>query len=90
MPDVPKGVMYQVPIHVTARTPEELTLAMLQLNLKDGVKNSFFDIQRNGKEWIAWYYKDIGRMVKDKLNKDLEDARRPKLPKKNSRGPGMG
>lgn len=84
MPEPPRGVMFQVPVHLTARTPEDLTIAMLRNNIKDGIRYSYFDIQKNGKDWFCWYLKDIGKIVKNQLDEEIIDGGRPQLPSKDA------
>jgi len=48
-----------VPVHISAKTREELTLVMLDNNIKKSKQFQYFDIQKDGKEWIAWYYNDV-------------------------------
>jgi len=48
-----------VPVYITAKTKEDLTLAMLNNNIQKSKQFQYFDIQKDGKEWIAWYYTDV-------------------------------
>jgi hypothetical protein len=48
-----------VPVSITAKTKEDLTLAMLNNNIQKSKQFTYFDIQKDGKEWIAWYYNDV-------------------------------
>ncbi len=40
---------------IRAKTPEELQRKMLAIQLRLNFKLTFYDIQKTGKEWIAWY-----------------------------------
>lgn len=48
-----------VPVSIRAKSSEELTLAMLDNNIQKSKQFQYFDIQKDGKEWVAWYFTDI-------------------------------
>jgi len=48
-----------VPIFITASTKKDLVRKMLEINLKQNAHHKFFDIQKDGNEWVAWYFKDV-------------------------------
>jgi hypothetical protein len=52
-----------IPVSIEAKTRSELSGKMLENNLKLGFFFRYFDIQKDGKRWIAWYYADIGKHV---------------------------
>lgn len=58
------GNAFKVPVFLKATDPDELVKAMLQKNLKDHTEYKYFDIQKQGKFWYAWYYKNIEKEVK--------------------------
>ena len=33
--------------------------AMFQVNMQTQAENKFFGIQKDGKNWVAWYYKEL-------------------------------
>jgi hypothetical protein len=33
--------------------------SMLDNNIKQGKKFNYFDIQQEGKRWVAWYYNEV-------------------------------
>jgi hypothetical protein len=61
-----------IPLFITAKTKEELVRKMFLNNIKRGKHLKYFQIEKIGKQWIAWYY--------DKLDafKDLTDGSRKK------------
>lgn len=48
-----------IPVSIKASSMESLSLAMFENNLKYSKHYHYFDIQKIGKEWIAWYFRDI-------------------------------
>ena len=48
-----------VPLSIRAKTAEALTIAMLNNNLKYNKTFHYFDIQKDGTGWIAWYMQDL-------------------------------
>lgn len=53
------GNSLRVPTYITAPTPKELVRAMLKNNLDNGTEYTYFDIQKEGKLWIAWFYTEL-------------------------------
>lgn len=41
---------------VEADSKEDLVRAFVQINIQTKRENRFFDIQKDGRKWIAWYY----------------------------------
>jgi hypothetical protein len=52
-----------IPVSIEAKTRSELSAKMLQNNFKYSSFFRYFDIQKDGKRWVAWYYADIGKHV---------------------------
>lgn len=53
-----------VPIFVEAKDKKDLVKKMLEVNVKSSASVKFFDIQKDGKMWVAWYYADIFKEAK--------------------------
>lgn len=51
------GNSRRIPHFLSSGSPQGLQRAMLLNNLKAGVEYSYFDIQKDGARWIAWFYK---------------------------------
>jgi excinuclease UvrABC nuclease subunit len=49
----------RIPLSVRAKTPEELSIACLENNLKYETEFHYFQIMKEGKEWIAWFYAEL-------------------------------
>ena len=65
-----------IPVSIEARTRSELSGKMLENNLTYGVFFKYFDIQKDGKRWVAFYYADITKQqVRDYQVKRPTDAR---------------
>jgi hypothetical protein len=58
------GNLFRIPRSISAPTREGLERVMLKNNLKYGIEFRYFDIQKVGSEWIAWFNVVID---KDKL-----------------------
>lgn len=52
-----------IPVSIEARTRSELSGAMLINNAKFNSFFRYFDIQKDGKRWVAWYYADVRDQV---------------------------
>jgi len=48
-----------VPQFIEASSKEELVRKMLALQSRLKLKLHFFDIQKDGKKWVAWYERDF-------------------------------
>ena len=59
MPLGDKMKIYLVPNFLTAKTKEELVKRMLLKNIEDNTHYNFFDIQKDGSNWVAWYLKEV-------------------------------
>ena len=44
-------------------------------NVADSVTHKYFDIQKQGKEWFAWYLGDANRMVRMDTEAALEKGK---------------
>jgi hypothetical protein len=56
-----------VPQFLTAPSPKELVRSMLINNIKRGAQHKYFGIQKDGKNWVAWFYADADIDVKQEL-----------------------
>ena len=52
----------RIPNYITARSQQGLRRLMLLKNTKEGKEFHYFDIQRVGSEWVAWFYADLSRV----------------------------
>lgn len=52
-----------IPVSIEARTRSELSGKMLENNFRYSSFFKYFDIQKDGKRWVAWYYADIRSQV---------------------------
>jgi len=48
-----------VPVFVEADSKENLIQAFLKINLEMRRENRYFDIQKDGNKWVAWYYRNL-------------------------------
>jgi len=48
-----------IPHFIEAPNKLELMRSMLDNNIKQGKKFNYFDIQQEGKRWVAWYYNEV-------------------------------
>ncbi len=51
-----KKTVGTIPKYVTSSNPKGLQKVMLKVQLTLGYGVNWFDIQKDGKTWIAWYY----------------------------------
>jgi hypothetical protein len=56
------GNSFRVPTFVTASSPKDLVRVMLNNNINHGKEFTYFDIQKDGSKWFAWYYTEINVM----------------------------
>ena len=49
------GDVFRIPQFLQARTREDLVRAMLVNNISHGMEFDYFDIQKDGKLFIAWF-----------------------------------
>ena len=49
-----------IPNFIEAKSKKSLRLLMLKVNLAFGKEFRWFDIQKDGNMWVAWYYVNIG------------------------------
>ncbi len=48
-----------IPFFVEALNKLELQKKMLKINIEGAAFHKFFDIQKDGSKWVAWYYKEF-------------------------------
>lgn len=53
------GTTLRIPQFVAARTKDGLVRAMLRNNVKHGIEFRYFDIQKDGRTWVAWYNAEV-------------------------------
>lgn len=56
--------VWKAPRHVKARTPELLTRAMVENNLRQKIEFNYFQIGKADNEWYAWYLADVSDLVR--------------------------
>lgn len=52
-----------IPVSIEARTRSELSNKMLENNYRFSCFFRYFDIQKDGKRWVAFYYADVRHQV---------------------------
>jgi hypothetical protein len=63
-----------IPVSIEARTRSELSGVMLLNNFKHDCFFRYFDIQKDGKRWIAWYYADTrDQVLKHQIKRVFND-----------------
>ena len=55
------GDAFRVPQYIEARSKEDLVRAMLLNNLQHGMEFRYFDISKDGRNWIAWFNFQLDR-----------------------------
>lgn len=55
------GNVFNVPHSISAGSLNGLFRAFLLNNITDGVEYKYFDIQFDGKKWVAFYYKQASK-----------------------------
>jgi hypothetical protein len=50
--------VFSIPHFIKAGSPQGLRLAMLKNNLNMKAECQYFDIQFDGSNWYAWYYRE--------------------------------
>jgi len=50
-----------IPHFIEAPNKRALMQTMLNNNIAKGKKFNYFDIQQEGKRWVAWYYDEVKR-----------------------------
>ncbi len=56
-----------IPNYIEAKSKDELMEKILMINLSVSTYHRFFDIQREGKKWVAWYYKDVEQDIRGRI-----------------------
>ena len=70
-----KKTVGTIPKFITSSSPKGLQRVMLKTQLRLGYGVNWFDIQKDGKKWIAFYYdnEDITSLnVREKLGSNEE------------------
>jgi hypothetical protein len=70
-----KKTVGTIPKFLKASSPRGLQRLMLKTQLNLGYGVNWFDIQKDGKQWVVWYYdnEDITSLnVREKLGSDSE------------------
>ena len=60
----------EIPNFIEARNPKGLRVAMIKNNLRLHMTIQYFDIQKDGKKWIAWYYEPFNKSKEIREFKD--------------------
>lgn len=58
-----------IPYYIEAKTKKELVRKMFDNNVKKGGFVKYFDIQKDGSSYIAWYYEEAKNLVFEKESK---------------------
>ena len=61
-----------IPIYLEASNKDSLVKKMLSNNIKHSCHFKYFDIQKDGSKWVAWYYAIID--LKQEIAKNKEVA----------------
>ena len=69
------STLLHVPMYVKAQTPDKLIRAMIQQNVKDAITHKYFEIQKQGKDWFAWYLGDANKLVKRDTERALNEGK---------------
>jgi hypothetical protein len=51
----------RVPLSLTAKSADELTRKCLENNIKYNTEFEYFQINKVGNEWVAWFYADVSK-----------------------------
>ena len=65
------SALFTVPVSITAKSRDELTVKMVANNIKSNITYKYFDLQQNGKVHVAWYLADATKRVKMRFEKEL-------------------
>jgi hypothetical protein len=63
-----------IAVSIEARTRSELSGKMLENNIKLNAFFRYFDIQKDGKRWVAWYYADVRNQVMEHQLKGVRNG----------------
>lgn len=58
--------IFRIPLFLEAKTKLELSKKMTANNVKHDKEFGYFDIQKEGKKWVAWFYADLIAYDRDK------------------------
>ena len=70
------GELFKVPLFVKANSRQNLIRAMVVNNQKHGVAFNYFQITKEGKDYVAWYLGDALKEFKDEVNDSLSSENR--------------
>ena len=63
-----RGVdLFNVPNFLVAPSKERLVRLMLLNNIKKSKEFNYFDIQKDGAKWVAWYYDTLDHVQKNQV-----------------------
>lgn len=51
-----------IPVFIEAKTKKDLVKTMLANNVKHGGFVQYFDIQKDGASWVAWFFADLSKV----------------------------
>ena len=54
--------LFRIPIYLEAGSKDELVKKMLENNLKFDMEFEYFDLQIEGKKWVAWFYAPTNKL----------------------------
>jgi hypothetical protein len=62
---------FNVPQFVRAGSPQGLVQAMRRVNVSQKAVHNFFAIQKDGGNWVAWYY-PLNKSTDEFINKEIK------------------
>lgn len=65
----------QIPLYVEAPTKDQLIEEMIKIN-SNGVWHDFFDIQKDGRKWVAWFQAEVKEVIERRLDAKTTNDRR--------------
>jgi len=61
-----------MPLFIEAPDKRQLVAKMMENNMRDKIDYKYFSVMKDGKKWVAWYYGDGNRLLKQTIKSDLE------------------
>lgn len=58
------GNAFNIPHFISAQSPQALRVKLLENNLRDKMEYQYFSIGFDGKNWVAWFYKEASEKPK--------------------------
>lgn len=61
-----------MPLFIEANDKRALITKMMENNMKDKIDYKYFQVMKDGKKWVAWYYGDGNKILKQSIKTDIE------------------